>query len=139
MKINNCKSCGANVEFSPQHQCLKCTKCDTLYPIKATKQGTKHSIGWMPDKSKFQQWLNESRSYKCDTCGAQVIYDKYDIVTKCKYCGANSLAPLNDLPGLQPEKIVPFKITKEQAKQEFVTRTKKRKFLPNKFKNNLLL
>ncbi len=137
MKINNCKSCGARVEFSPQHQCLKCTKCDTLYPINITNQTAKHSIGWEPDKIKFQQWLNENRSYRCESCGAQVIFDKYDIGTKCKYCGANSLASFKDLPGLQPEKIIPFAISKEQAENEFVERTKKRKFLPNKFKNNL--
>ena len=137
MEINNCRSCGAKVEFSPTNQCLKCTKCDTLYPINSTKQVTKHDIGWIPDKDKFQQWINESRSYKCNTCGAQVIYDKYNIVAKCKYCGANSLTSLKDLPGLKPEKIIPFKISKEQAIQEFITRTKKRSFLPNNFKHNL--
>ena len=137
MKINNCEACGARVEFSPQHQCLKCTKCDTLYPINTTKQTTKHPIDWIPDRAKFQQWINENKSYKCEACGAQIIYDRYDIGTKCKYCGASSLAPFNDLPGLQPEKLVPFKIDKEQAQKEFLTRTRKRKFLPNKFKNNL--
>lgn len=137
MKVNNCKSCGAKVEFSPKHQCLKCVKCDTLYPIDITDKVTKHPIDWMPDKIKFQQWLNANRSYKCDACGAQVVYDKYDIGTKCKYCGADSLAHHKDLPGLQPERIIPFSITKESARQEFVTRTRKRKFLPNKFKRNL--
>ena len=137
MKINNCKSCGARVEFSPLHQCLKCTNCDTLYPINISNQTAKHSIGWEPDKIKFQQWLNDNRAYKCGNCGAQVVYDKYDISTMCKYCGTNSLAPFNDLPGLRPEKIIPFRIAKEQAEKEFVESTKKRKFLPNKFKNNL--
>lgn len=137
MKINNCKSCGARVEFSPQHQCLKCEKCEALYPINITKQTTKHSIDWVPDKKKFQQWLGETRSYKCKSCGSQVEFNKYEIGTKCKYCGTNLQVPHKDLPGLIPEKIIPFKITKEQAEKEFVERTKKRKFLPNKFKKNL--
>ena len=43
------------------------------------------------------------------------------------------MVPLDNLPGLKPEIIIPFKISKEDATNEFYTRIKKRKFLPFNF------
>jgi len=137
MKNNNCSSCGAKIEFSPHDKALKCTGCGNLYSIEYKTDTKKHPINWMPDKVKLDDWSNQNRSYKCSVCGAQVTFSKYDIVSKCSYCNNTSLSPLKDLPGLKPEKIIPFKIDKNEAKNEFTKRTKKRKFLPNQFKKNL--
>lgn len=137
MKINNCSSCGAKIEFSPHDKALKCTSCGNLYPVEYKYDTKKHPIGWLPDKSKLDDWSKQNRSYKCTICGAQVTFNRYDIVSKCQYCSNTSMSPLKDLPGLKPEKIIPFKIDKVQAKNEFSVRTKKRKFLPSKFKKNL--
>ena len=137
MEINNCPNCGGRVEFSPNDKALKCVNCATLYPVVYKSEQLKHTIDWIPDNSKVDKWTSINRSYKCDVCGATVTYNRYDIVGNCQYCNTSSLTSLNDLPGLQPEKIIPFKIDKVQANQEFVSRTVKRKFLPSKFKKNL--
>ena len=137
MEVNNCSSCGGRVEFSTADKALKCVNCGSVYPIEYCKNVHKHPIDWMPDKAKLDEWSNQNRAYKCKVCGAQVTFNKYDIASKCQYCNVSSLSPLKDLPGLKPEKVIPFKIGKEQAKTEFKTRTLKRKFLPNDFKRNL--
>lgn len=137
MEINVCTSCGGRVEFSPTDKALKCVNCGSVYPIEYKKEQTKHPIDWVPDNEKINKWANTNRAYKCKACGAMVTYNRYDIATNCQYCNNSSLLELKDLPGLRPEKIIPFKIDKKQAKQEFKTRTLKRKFLPNQFKKNL--
>ncbi len=137
MIINNCSSCGGKVEFSPLDKSLKCVKCGSLYPIEYKQEYGKHPIEWIPENAKVEAWANENRACKCNVCGAQITFNKYDVTSYCQYCHADALVPLKDLPGLQPEKIIPFKIDKTQAKTEFDKRTKKRKFLPNDFKNNL--
>lgn len=137
MEGNTCASCGGRVEFSPRDKALKCVNCGSLYPINYTNEKQKHSIDWIPDDKVVDEWANTNRAYKCKNCGAKVTYNRYDIASICQYCNATSLAPLKDLPGLKPEKIIPFKIDKEQAKQEFKNSILKRKFLPNQFKKNL--
>jgi len=137
MEIDICQSCGGKVEFSPRDKALKCVKCDSLYPIEYKKSVTKHPIDWLPDNDKLAQWSEQNRSYKCKTCGAEILFNKYSIAQTCQYCNSNSLVSLSDLPGLKPEIVLPFKITKEEAKTEFDTRVKKRHFLPLDFKRNL--
>jgi len=137
MEINVCASCGGRVEFSPSDKSLKCVNCGSVYSIDFKKEQSKHPIDWMPDAEKVDKWVNDNRAYKCNVCGAQVTYNRYDIAQTCQYCNTASLTQLKDLPGLRPEKVIPFAIDKEQAKQEFKTRTLKRKFLPNQFRKNL--
>lgn len=137
METNICSSCGGKIEFSPQDKALKCVNCGNLYSIDYRQTIKKHPIDWVPDRDKLIAWGQQNRSYKCKTCGAQITFNKYDIAQNCQYCNTNSLVPLKDLPGLQPEIVIPFKINKEQAKTEFANRVKKRHFLPLDFKRNL--
>lgn len=137
MEINNCDGCGGKVEYGPKNRALRCIKCGNLYPIKFNNSVQKHPIDWIPDDAKIDAWASENRACKCDVCGAQVAFNKYDISTKCQYCHSDALTQLAELPGLKPEKIIPFKIDKQDAKNEFIARTQKRKFLPNDFKRNL--
>ena len=137
MEINVCSGCGGKVEFSPQDKALKCVNCGSVYPIEYKQYVVKHYSQDLVNNTHLDDWSAQNRAYKCNICGATITYNKYDIATNCQYCNASSLVPLKDLPGLKPEKVIPFKIDKEQAKQEFKTRTLKRKFLPNQFKKNL--
>ncbi|MFQ6723711.1 MAG: hypothetical protein ACLRFE_00050 [Clostridia bacterium] len=137
MDIKTCSSCGGSVEFSPKDKLLKCVKCGNLYNVEYTNYQFKHPIDWVPDDDVVDKWISSNRAYKCDTCGAIVTYNRYDIASKCQYCNATSLVDLNELPGLRPEKIIPFKIDKTDAKQQFKNNVLKRKFLPNQFKKDL--
>lgn len=137
MEINSCTNCGGRVEFSPKHKALLCINCGNVYNIDFKHNCQKHSIGWTPDHDKVSKWSECNKSYKCKTCGAQITFSKFDIANNCQYCNMSSLMPMSDLPGLMPEVIIPFKIDKNDAKSEFYSRVKKRKFLPLAFKKNL--
>lgn len=137
MSVDVCVSCGGKVEFSPQNKNLKCVNCGNIYPIEYKQTIVKHPVGQFVDNKAFNEWIESNRSYRCDNCGAQVTFSKYDIAGNCQYCNTASLVPLEDLPGLKPEIVIPFKISKENAKTEFYTRVKKRNFLPLEFKRNL--
>ncbi|MBQ8522827.1 MAG: hypothetical protein IJ458_04140 [Clostridia bacterium] len=137
MEINECKSCGGRVEFSPKHKGLKCVNCGSIYSIKYTQSISKRPVGSEISSFDMQKWQENNHSYTCQNCGANIVLNKMDITSTCKYCNTNSLVPLEDLPGLKPEIIIPFKISKDDAKTEFNNRIKKRKFLPLNFKKNL--
>ena len=97
----------------------------------------KHPVGSQISEYDIKKWQENNHSYTCKNCGANIVLNKMDISTKCQYCNTNALVSLDDLPGLTPEIIIPFKISKENAKTEFYKRVKKRNFLPLKFKKNL--
>lgn len=137
MEINSCSSCGGRIEYSPKHKALLCVNCGNVYNVEFKHECKKHPIGWTPDINKLNKWSTSNKSYECKTCGAQITFNKFDIANNCQYCNTSSLMPLKDLPGLMPEIVIPFKIAKNNAKSEFYTRIKKRKFLPLAFKKNL--
>lgn len=135
MNVSECESCGGKIVFSPSNKALKCVNCGNIYPIEYNKTEVKHPIeNIVADTSK---WSEQNRSYKCENCGAQITLNKYDIAGKCQYCNTSGLTPLKDLPGLKPEIIIPFKIDKEQATNEFKTSILKRNFLPTDFRKNI--
>lgn len=66
---------------------------------------------------------------KCTSCGAEVVIDTASSATaRCHWC-RNSLSINEQLPnGAIPDMILPFKITKEEAKTEIEKFVLKRKF-----------
>ena len=137
MEINNCSNCGGKVEFSPKDKALRCVNCASIYPIDYKQTVTKRPVGSKISQFDMDKWQQNNHSYTCENCGANIMLNKMDITSTCKYCNTSSLVPLEDLPGLKPEIVVPFKISKEDAKTEFYNRVKKRNFLPLNFKKNL--
>ncbi len=137
MKVNNCDSCGGKVEFSPTDKALKCLNCGNLYAIKYNKEIQKHNIESNINIEELTKWANSTKSFKCKNCGAHTTLNKLDLAVKCQYCNTSSLMPIKDLPGLKPEIIIPFKVTKQEAKDKFKQRVKNAHFVPNDFKKEL--
>lgn len=136
MSVNNCDNCGAQIKYSPTLRALKCNQCGTAYPINFTQDIPKRPIATVNDE-KAVQWNGENHSMRCVNCGAQIALSKNEIATKCQYCHATSMVELGELQGLKPDRVVPFKIEKDVAKQEFQKRVVKRHFLPRDFKKSL--
>lgn len=137
MEINNCPSCGGKVEFSPDDKALKCLKCSSIFPIEKKKAEEKKPLNDQIKDKGYQEWEESKRTFQCQNCGAQIILNKYEMATKCQYCNTSSLVPTDALPGLKPDAIIPFKISKEKANEVFKVKIKKRMFLPREFKKNL--
>ena len=138
MKVNNCVSCGAKLEFSPKDKALKCSRCSSIVPIQTEQPKEKKELGSTQSSNEdgFKQW-QEKRTFSCSSCGAQVVLNKLDMTSRCAYCNTPALVETKNLPGLEPDAIVPFKIDKKEASDQFVVRTKKKFFLPNDFKKRI--
>ena len=128
MKItvdNKCPSCGANVKFNPTTQKWDCEYCGNSYEIgefeKQQEKETKENLDLEIDE------------YTCPNCGATVVTDANTVATHCVYCG-NTTIMKNRLQGeFKPDKLIPFKSTKEEAIEEFKKNVKKRWFAPSDF------
>lgn len=139
MEINNCSSCGGKVEFDPDSKGLKCVKCGNVYQIDYLRKTSKHSIKDKENEDGFKEWQTSGRCFHCQNCGAELILNNLEMSNTCQYCHTSSLVPYDKLPGLKPDAVLPFKISKTKAGETFKANVKKKWFLPNKFKKNIPL
>lgn len=105
----------------------KCDYCASIFSLdEVNKFNEKKEL----KKSKITK---DFSSYSCPDCGAQIIMDDVTTATFCVYCG-NTAIIKNKLEGeFAPSKIIPFKVTKEQALQTFSKYKKGKIFMPKEF------
>lgn len=76
---------------------------------------------------------------KCNSCGAELIYDKMTVATKCAFCGSPNIISERLSGALKPDKIIPFRITKEKAKDIFKEWTHSNHYVPSSFTKEVTL
>lgn len=72
---------------------------------------------------------NEVMTFKCSSCGAEVVIDTAESTqARCHWC-RNTLSVNQQIPnGAIPDVVLPFKLTKAEAKQQIESFVGKRKF-----------
>lgn len=139
-----------------QDKCLKCGSSDIALNIKTGKLRCnfcrfEFSSGAIDELSeditelkgdiiasgfKDIQDTNDSISLKCESCGSEVVIDtKNSNSARCHWC-RNRLSLNKKIPnGAVPDLILPFKVTKQEAKENISKFINSRKFFANpKFK-----
>lgn len=132
--ISKCLSCGANLIFNPKTQSLLCEYCGNEQPVNNKEKSQELNFASLLNKN---NWSDETHIYDCNNCGAKEVVAKTDIAIECRFCGTTNIIETNELSGLKPNAIVPFKITKEQASEIALKWIKKRKFAPNYFRTSV--
>ncbi len=75
----------------------------------------------------------EAVVYSCPSCGAQVMTDATTAATTCHYCH-NPVVLSGKLSGeYEPDLVIPFVLTREQAAEQFRKHCQGRTFLPKDF------
>ena len=126
-----CKGCGANVEFSPGAQTLKCPYC-----------GREHQIPQSPEQVReldFKEALAEPRGVEvvertvvsCGGCGAEVVLAEGVTADRCSFCDNPIVAQAQSRQLIQPKAVLPFKVTSDQAKSAYSRWMKSLWFAPN--------
>ena len=78
---------------------------------------------------------NDYVSYKCDSCGAEIIADDQTAATFCVYCGNTAILQSKLSNEFSPDMVIPFKKTKEEAIEAFKNISKGRPLCPKDFNN----
>ena len=104
-----CKNCGGDLIFNPKTQKLDCEKCGSQFDITMIKYLNKNPyVRGIPNQD-THAWAREPKKMKCQTCGADIELYGLIITSKCQYCESNYVTDINELPGLKPEAVIPFK------------------------------
>ena len=107
-----CPSCGANMVYDAETGDLYCEHCGTRQQIFA------HASEEQSFENLLRQtvgWAEESHVFLCRNCGAREVLDKNEIAKTCPFCGTSNIVQTDELPGLRPNAILPFHITKDDA------------------------
>ena len=141
-----CPCCGGAIEFNSTVQKMKCPYCDTEFEMEALKdldevlQGEasqKDNMDWETQAgTDWQEGEGENlRIYVCKSCGGEIIGDENTAATSCPYCN-NPVVMMGQFQGdLKPDYVIPFKLTKEHAKEGLRRHIKGKLLLPKVFKD----
>ncbi|MBQ0078704.1 MAG: hypothetical protein KBS66_02275 [Eubacterium sp.] len=154
-----CPTCGGALEFNIKEQKLKCPYCDSVFEIAdfADKEETKKGSGEEGAKSDAQvdgtrkddkfdfdteagsQWADGEMEalnvFLCESCGGEIVGDDNLASARCPYCDSIMVRKEKLSGALRPDVVIPFKLEKARAKEEFKKHLLGKKLLDLKFVN----
>ena len=130
----NCPNCGADLKFNADKQKLCCEFCESEFTqaeISKTNAATEaqkqiHNAG------EFCDALNE---YYCPNCGADIACEDSTAADICVYCHSPVVLRGKLSGQMMPDRIIPFKFSKEEAMEKFLSFAQKKWFVPKEFKS----
>ncbi len=133
-----CPNCGADLKFDPLLQKLSCEYCLSTFTMEEIKTVCADAENSIPDPAAMQtqQDFEEHMGlYHCSSCGADIMADDTQTALFCYYCH-NPVILAGKLTGdYKPDKVIGFKLTKENAVDTFKLWISKRMFVPKDFKS----
>lgn len=120
-----CPGCGGNLEFNIESQRLKCKYCSQIYdPYVITKE----SDGYETDSF-------EATYFTCPQCGGEIYSTDNAAAGFCSFCGASTILSSRIAREKSPDKLIPFKISKEKCKDMYMSKVRRALFAPKYMKN----
>ena len=137
-----CPCCNAPLAFGSDCQQMKCDYCDNTFDLETLRAcqesdqpDTPPQVQWEEDNTRQWEAAEQEaiRTFLCEACGGELITDEHTAATFCPYCGNPAILPGRVSGGLKPEAVIPFKTTREDAKQAFLNLCKGKPLLPKFF------
>lgn len=135
-----CNSCGADLKYKPGTTMLKCEHCgsENEIPVIETKIEELDFHAYLSQKADEQEKITQ-HFIKCESCGATSTIEPQIRSALCPYCSRPLVVEnAKDEDIIQPSLLLPFKITKEHARDAFKKWINKLWFAPNKLKKATL-
>lgn len=131
-EIVKCPQCGADMLFDPEKSALVCPYCGSVADIE-----NQQYTGGIDFDNFDENTLKKdegSVTYRCPNCHAETILHEFGAAEQCPFCGATNIVSIDALPGLKPDCILPFILTKELAVASSLKWIKKKWFAPSGLK-----
>ena len=136
-----CRNCGGSLIFSPGKQRVTCSLCGASYRPEEVSAADKENLQNVTPKTQAELFGSrdkasyECRIYTCSHCGGNVIINGTEASTMCVYCGNPTVVFNRVAREMRPDGILPFSISKDEAKMLIRTRLSKGLFIPKGIRN----
>lgn len=127
---NRCPSCGASISFNPSLGKWKCEYCGNAFTLEELEKDKSQKVE-LPKEDNYTDYI----SYKCESCGAEIIADNETAATFCVYCGNTAILRSKLSGKFSPSRVIPFKTERQLAIDSFKNISKGRPLVPKKFNN----
>ncbi len=129
-----CPNCAAELRFNPKKQGFVCEYCESFFtPEECKAANEEREEKEKQERPRREEFAEGNNLYFCPSCGAELVTDKNTVASECYYCH-NPVVLKGRLEGdYRPARVIPFKITREDAGAIFKNWCKKRWFLPKGF------
>ena len=127
-----CPTCAGHLIFDANLEKLTCKNCGGIYNPSSLEFAGKMETR---DTEAASEEDDANVEFVCDNCGATVVTDGITAATFCAFCGSPALLRRRLTQEFRPDYIIPFTVSKEQAKQNFWDWVKKNRYAPRNFIN----
>ncbi len=129
---HKCINCNAVLKYNPKGKNWKCEYCgSTFNKSDLTKNEEKYKEAKVKEDVKAPEI--EMDEYTCQNCGAKIVADSNTSATFCVYCRNTAILKSRLTDKFEPNRIIPFTKTKEDAIEGFKKICKGKLFIPNEF------
>ena len=139
-----CPNCAGRLEFNSTLQTMKCPFCDSTFAVAELEAADQALVEVGLEPSQPAEWVMPSNSwapgeqegmfvYTCQTCAGAIISDQTLSTTSCPYCGNPVIITERFTGQLKPDLVLPFQLTKENAKAALIKHYEGKPFLPKFF------
>lgn len=131
VRTYKCPNCGANMIYNASDKMLVCESCETSKTVTQMEASGDDS----PNKAQGtkKDFTDDFNMFTCPTCGAEILTDIHTAATFCSYCGSPTLIESRLTGEKTPSYVLPFKITKEAAREAYLKWTRKGMLTPSEF------
>ena len=140
---HSCPACGAQANWEPATQTLRCPFCGTVSHFEETITGEIRendlatALRNIPESSRG--WAPEQVTAKCQSCQAISVFSSGRIAQRCDFCGAPSLVPYTEVQApIRPESLLPFKISEATVREQIRAWYGSHWFAPGRLKTRAL-
>ncbi len=155
-----CPGCGSTMEYSPSEQKMYCVYCGSKHSIEELnamlgRTGLYEGVGNIGNaegnmtqegadaEAEALQQKEAQRAHatiqmkilRCNSCGAELAVNGVESSSFCVYCGQATVVMDRVEDYLQPDYLIPFRITKEQAESIIRGRLSQGRYIPEEVKN----
>ena len=140
---NKCPQCGStDIAVNAKTGRLRCNFCrhefepEKIQGMETDITKLEGEIMGSGAQDIVQDTIDTIKTFKCSSCGAEVVIDTNESTqARCHWC-RNTLSVNQQIPnGVIPDVVLPFKLTKKEAKEQIENFVGKRKFFAHpKFK-----
>ena len=133
-----CPGCGAAAEYSPETLKMVCGHCGKIFSVSdVAGKDAYRNLAESEQGEKEEQRKHvtiKMHHFHCSACGAELLAKETEATSYCYYCGQPAVMEEQLSDYLEPDYIIPFQITQEEAAKILQKKFRRGLFVPRRFK-----